>query len=254
MTGLITPEQAAFEAFQAARAARNPMMPATAWTHPAVDGARDYWRAAAKAAIEADPDRAALYRERARLVAYLAACYPSEMTEDHEGDPWPVVFVLGPTGQMSWHIARADLDLFDHVGWHGIEPQWDGHTTEQKYERLAELIPHAEDGLAGMLELDALREQLAAATGALRDIKDSYDTGTAAHDWARKALDDIGGVKPAQPGEATRLREQLQGIREQLGNLASGMEMSARTSDPSKKSEIEYGCARAVRAIARTVK
>jgi hypothetical protein len=32
------------------------------------------------------------------------------------------------------------------------------------------------------------------------------------------------------------------------------MEMSARTSDPSKKSEIEYGCARAVRAIARTVK
>lgn len=94
-------------------------------------------------ATEAERDKA--YRERAHLVAYLAACYPSEMTQEHEGDQWPVVFVLGPTGQMSWHIARADLPLFDHVGWHGLEPTWDGHTTDEKYQRLAELIPHALD-------------------------------------------------------------------------------------------------------------
>jgi len=65
VTAVIPPERAAFEAFQSARAANNPMMPATAWTHPAVNGARDYWRAAAQAAIEADPARAELAEERA---------------------------------------------------------------------------------------------------------------------------------------------------------------------------------------------
>ena len=45
------------------------------------------------------------------------------------------------------------------------------------------------------------------------------------------------------PGERTAVRERLE-------NLAAGMEMSASASHPSKKSEIERGCAEAVRGIA----
>jgi hypothetical protein len=54
--------------------------------------------------------------------------------------------------------------------------------------------------------------------------------------------------------ELDELREQLAAIRERLGNLAAGMELSATTSHPSKKSEIERGCAKAVREIAEAAK
>jgi hypothetical protein len=49
------------------------------------------------------------------------------------------------------------------------------------------------------------------------------------------------------PGET--LREQLTGLRERFGNLAAGLMLSAGSSAPSKKSEIEHGCARAIRGI-----
>lgn len=93
-----------------------------------------------------------------------------------------------------------------------------------------------------------LREQLAIATGALRDIGLSDDAF--AREQASRALDDIGGVKPCAPGEVERLREQLELTREQLRNLAAGLELSASASAPSKKSEIERSCAAAVRGIA----
>lgn len=48
------------------------------------------------------------------------------------------------------------------------------------------------------------------------------------------------------PGERTAIRERLE-------NLAAGMETSARTSHPSKKSDIESGCAQAVRGIAESI-
>jgi hypothetical protein len=83
------------------------------------------------------------YRERARLVALLAALYPSALVTD--GDPaepdWPVLYVTLPTGQASWHIAPDDVELFSHVDVYDNAtpgaPQWDGHTTEEKYERIA---------------------------------------------------------------------------------------------------------------------
>jgi hypothetical protein len=149
----VTPEQAAFDAFQASRAKRVPMMPATAWTHPAVDAARDDWRAASQGAI--------------------AAALP---------------------------------------------------------------------------ELATLRELRAIATGALRDTGLSDDPF--ARDTASSALERIGGVKACAPGEVERLREQLELTREQLRNLARGLELSASATAPSKKSTIESGCAAAVRGIA----
>lgn len=56
-----------------------------------------------------DPD---LYRERAHLVAHLAALYPSAIV----------------------------LDLFPHVERVASNvAEWDGHSTEQKYRRLDNL-------------------------------------------------------------------------------------------------------------------
>lgn len=98
-----------------------------------------------------------VYTERARLVAYLASVYPSRIGPD-TADPtssWYVVTIETPFGQMSWHISdedRLDRHLFDHVrptlpG----DPPWDGHTTEQKYERLEQLVALND---AGVTELE----------------------------------------------------------------------------------------------------
>lgn len=88
--------------------------------------------------MTAEEERDKAYRERAALVAFLAASYPSEITQDNADEGWWIVYVTTPTGQMSWHVSDADLDLFDHLP-KANSVTWDGHTTEQKYERLAEL-------------------------------------------------------------------------------------------------------------------
>jgi hypothetical protein len=80
-----------------------------------------------------DPSRG-VYRERAHLLAHLAAIYPSHFQSDPAEPDWPVLFISLPTGQACWHIAPDDLDLFPHVAPGG--DTWDGHTTELKYRRL----------------------------------------------------------------------------------------------------------------------
>lgn len=86
---------------------------------------------------------ASVYRERAALVAHLAAVYPSAIV--HGADPsepdWPVIFIDTPHGQLSWHLALEDLGLFGHVeefAGPDVEgaPKWDGHDTAEKYVRL----------------------------------------------------------------------------------------------------------------------
>lgn len=85
-----------------------------------------------------NPEVARVYRERAHLVAYLAAVYPSAIV--HDADPeapgWAIIYVHTPQGQMSWHLSGDDLDLFGHVSRSTTE-RWDGHSTDGKYERLA---------------------------------------------------------------------------------------------------------------------
>lgn len=77
-----------------------------------------------------------VYRERARLVAYLAALHPSTIGyHDPEEPDWAVVIIELPTGQASWHVAPDDIDLFTRVTPSEINT-WDGHTTEEKYDRL----------------------------------------------------------------------------------------------------------------------
>ncbi len=81
------------------------------------------------------------YCERNRVVAALAKIYPSGVarTEIPDWDPcWHgCVYIDLPTGQVSWHYHDRDDDLF--AGLPAYDKPWDGHTTKEKYERLAAL-------------------------------------------------------------------------------------------------------------------
>lgn len=94
---------------------------------------------------KAETERDGAYRERAQLLAWLAALHPAVRTlaPDVTEPGWQILY-LNPTtgGQMSWHIAPQDIELFEHVeyvpaGSGDQRALWDGHTTEQKYDRIA---------------------------------------------------------------------------------------------------------------------
>lgn len=166
----VTPGQGAYEAHRASFWKRHGwdgirLLPDGQWEQMlgGGQGAQGDWEAAAQAveaplreqlaAATAERDKA--YGERAHLVAYLAACYPSEIVPaESDSGAWFLVFVTTPAGQMSWHLHEDDLDLFEpllNAPETGIE--WDGHTTEEKYERLAELTRRfaVGGGVAGLV-------------------------------------------------------------------------------------------------------
>lgn len=89
-----------------------------------------------------------VYRERAHLVALLATAYPSHIGYNDPAEPeWAVITVEGPTGQMTWHVAPDDLDLFRHVRQTTAkDAPWDGHSNGKKYERLRRIIDGAVHG------------------------------------------------------------------------------------------------------------
>lgn len=92
----------------------------------------------------AEAERDGAYRERAHLLAWLATHYPAVIAPapDVEEPGWQLLYITAPTGQLSWHISPRDAGLLSHV--QRVEPddpraKWDGHTTEQKYQRIAAL-------------------------------------------------------------------------------------------------------------------
>lgn len=96
----------------------------------------------------AEAERDGAYRERAHLLAWLATHYPAVTTPAPDVDEpgWQLLYLTAPTGQLSWHIAPRDAELLAHV--ERVEPddpraQWDGHTTEEKYERIRQLPARA---------------------------------------------------------------------------------------------------------------
>ncbi|MFD7615813.1 hypothetical protein [Streptomyces sp. NPDC059802] len=101
--------------------------------------------AALTAQLAAEAALDATYRERAHLVALLAALHPSHIGHTDPNAPeWAVVTVETPAGQMTWHIAERDMDLFSHVQpTNRICRGWDGHTTKEKYQRLRDLTEAA---------------------------------------------------------------------------------------------------------------
>jgi hypothetical protein len=80
-----------------------------------------------------------VYLERNKLVAALAKLFPSGLSRTAiEGwsDDWHgCVYIDLPTGQVSWHYHDSQAGLFEGLPLYS--KPWDGHTTEEKYRRLA---------------------------------------------------------------------------------------------------------------------
>ena len=96
------------------------------------------------ARLEAQKDGA--YEERNKLVCFLTKLFPSWLSrhqpeDDEWGADWRwVVFVLLPTGQVSWHIHDSQLPEFEHLQRDDVA-EWDGHTTDEKYARIDAVQP-----------------------------------------------------------------------------------------------------------------
>jgi hypothetical protein len=92
-----------------------------------------------KRAEGAEGERDAAYRERAHLVALLAAMTDGAViapASDVDEPGWQIAYLNLGGWQASWHIHPRDADLFvdvEHVPADHPSAQWDGHTTEQKY-------------------------------------------------------------------------------------------------------------------------
>lgn len=85
------------------------------------------------------PSRNAVYEERNRLVALISKVFPSCIgIDEKEEEGWQhVIYVDLPTGQCSWHIPDFQLEHFSHLDI--IDVEYDGHTTEEKYQRIENL-------------------------------------------------------------------------------------------------------------------
>lgn len=83
-------------------------------------------------------ERDGVYEERNMLVALLASLYPSGIARtDIPGwlPEWHgCVYIDLPNGQASWHYHDSQAHLFAHLP--AYDKPWDGHTTEQKYDRV----------------------------------------------------------------------------------------------------------------------
>lgn len=100
---------------------------------------RDQAHAELGAALD---QRDGAYRERAQLLAWLAALHPAVLAPapDVTEPGWQILYLTTLTGQASWHVHPSDAHLFPHVEQVTADDpraKWDGHTTELKYARIA---------------------------------------------------------------------------------------------------------------------
>lgn len=101
------------------------------------------YRNAMRWITDLEDQKDAAYEERNRLVAALTKRFPAylarhpEYDESWEDDWRWIVFVDLPTGQVSWHIHDSERHRFAHL--RVDANRWDGHTTEEKYQRLEAL-------------------------------------------------------------------------------------------------------------------
>jgi hypothetical protein len=158
---------------------------------PALAAERDmYWNASMRMMAERDAQQSskdAAYLERNKLVALLAAIFSSGIKRTAiEGwsDNWHgCVYIDFPWGQASWHYHDSQADLFAHLP--PYVGDWDGHTTEAKYEAIVAASRNrptsAVDGYladvcaardAAIARAEAAEARVAELTGALRRTAD----------------------------------------------------------------------------------
>lgn len=106
------------------------------------------WRRCLEARAELVAAKDGAYRERDELVALLSKLYPSHLAEhdpdDRDWDPaWQtIVCIHTPWGQATWHIRwGTEAHLFDHLDPVNVYSDWDGHSTDEKYDRLQKATP-----------------------------------------------------------------------------------------------------------------
>lgn len=89
-----------------------------------------------------------VYTERNACVgmAYIMATALGYNVGVKVEDPqWPIIFIDLPTGQVSWHIPIGDLaSYFPYGRIPAYSGEYDGHSTEEKYSRLALYADQAE--------------------------------------------------------------------------------------------------------------
>lgn len=56
---------------------------------------------------------------------------------DPEEPDWPILYVKTPQGQVSWHLPVSEIDLNE---WPVFGEEWDGHSLEDKRQRMAQLL------------------------------------------------------------------------------------------------------------------
>ena len=157
--------------------------------------------------LEAARDGA--YTERNRLVAFLSNIYPSGVKKTAIpgwDEAWHnCVYIDLPVGQASWHYHNDEAHLFAHLP--PYESEWDGHTTEEKYERISLAANHAKqtDELladymkfadALMIQTNSQNKRIEKLEAALRELackcvsNCDWEKGDICPSWtARKALE-----------------------------------------------------------------
>jgi hypothetical protein len=61
-----------------------------------------------------------------------AAGFKAGIRIDFAEPTWPTVYIELPTGQISWHLPEHPTE-------------YDGHTTEEKYDRIAKYVASVKD-------------------------------------------------------------------------------------------------------------
>ena len=110
---------------------------------PVEDALRAELEAAKAELQQAREAKDGAYRERDMLVAALSKIFPASLERHPDNEKWEddwrwIVFIDLPTGQATWHIHDSELPMFDHLP-RLQGRKWDGHSTDEKYIRLAAL-------------------------------------------------------------------------------------------------------------------
>ena len=177
--------------------------------------------AAERDALRASKDAA--YEERNRVVALLAAVFPSVLArtaiEGWSEDWHGCIYITLPTGQASWHYHDSHAHLFAHV------PEgaaiWDGHTTPEKYERVA----------AACAERDALQAEKVNLQDDLASVERErvHQHGRADRTAAEYAREQK--KREQLQAENARLREALRPFI-QMGNVQVGYRVKLNGQEP----------------------